>query len=67
MSALTNQLGWLVRAFGMRVHDVVRVCVHAVPTGHLEHARILPRKERTMSLFGGNRKGGKGAGREKSA
>ena len=30
MSALANQLGWLVRAFGMRVHDVVRVCVHAV-------------------------------------
>lgn len=37
-----------------------RLCVHAVPTGHLDHARILPRKERAMSLHGGNRRGGKG-------
>jgi tRNA (mo5U34)-methyltransferase len=36
-----------------------RTCVHAVPTSHLDHARILPRKERTMSLHGGNRGGGK--------
>lgn len=42
-----------------------RVCVHAVPTGHLEHARILPRKARTMSLAGGNRTGGKGGGKKR--
>ncbi len=32
-----------------------RLCVHAVPTGHLEHDRILPRKAPMMSLRGGNR------------
>lgn len=32
-----------------------RVCVQAVPTGHLAHARLLPRKEQTMSLHGGDR------------
>ena len=36
-----------------------RVCVQAVPTGYAEHARILPRKARAMSIHGGNRPGRK--------
>ena len=44
-----------------------RICVQAIPTGHLEHARILPRKERTMSLHGGNRRGGKNKSRQPEA
>jgi tRNA (mo5U34)-methyltransferase len=43
-----------------------RICVQAVPTGYVDHARILPRKERLMSIHGGNRKGGKGK-RQKNA
>jgi len=43
-----------------------RICVQAVPVGHLEHARILPRKGGTMSLRGGNRtnKGKRGKGKK---
>jgi len=33
-----------------------RLCVHARPTGHVWHEKILPRKKEFMSLFGGERK-----------
>ena len=36
-----------------------RICIHAVPSGSIDHARLLPRKPRLMSVSGGNR-GGRG-------
>lgn len=42
-----------------RDEPYARLCLHAVPTGHLEFARVLPRREGAMTLRGGNRKGGK--------
>lgn len=37
-----------------------RVCVHAVPAGWTDRPRLLPRKERLMSIHGGTRGGGAG-------
>jgi tRNA (mo5U34)-methyltransferase len=35
-----------------------RVCVHAVPDGSMDRKRLLPRKEKLMSIHGGVRGGG---------
>lgn len=39
-----------------------RVCVQAVPSGEIKRDRILPRRPRSMSINGGARRAGKGAG-----
>jgi tRNA (mo5U34)-methyltransferase len=44
-----------------------RLCVQAVPSGRIDRGRILPRKRGSMSLHGGTRRGGSGAGGGKSA
>ncbi len=36
-----------------------RICMHAVPVGRLEVERLLPRKQRAMSIHGGNRRAGR--------
>lgn len=34
-----------------------RICVHAVPSGEIDRAHLLPRKEKLMSIHGGDRPG----------
>jgi SAM-dependent methyltransferase len=43
-----------------------RLCVHAVPSGTVDHGRLLPRKPRLMSVSGGNRGGRGGPGKRGS-
>ncbi len=35
--------------------SISRLCVHAVPTGHVDYEKVLPRKASLMSLYGGDR------------
>lgn len=36
--------------------EFMRICVHAKPMGYLSHAKIMPRNEKYMSVWGGERR-----------
>lgn len=59
LSAMLEACGFLeVRTVYRRAVDdrIERICVHASPSGTPSYAKLLPRNEHLMSLFGGERK-----------